>query len=259
MKKITALVLVLILLTTQSFAYGVKVPVILYHNIAEEYNPDEALLHITPQRFREHMEALVENGFTPISMKEYYDYVNGQGQIPYNSILVTFDDGYISNYEYAYPIMKEMGLKGTIFIVTSTVGQSPGAYPHFTWAQAKEMSDSGVMEIGSHTHTHGALSMLDLAVVRKEIRYSKYLIEKNLGKPCDYIAFPYGFWHEDVFITAHYAGYKLQCMVGEQGYNEKTDEVARPLKRLTISGLLTGDQLVELINQNLSGNVGNNN
>ena len=251
MKKLISVVIVLLLTMTECFAYGVKVPVILYHNIAEEYDEGDALLNITPERFREHMEALKSAGFKTLSLSEYYEYINGKINIPYYSVIVTFDDGYLSNYQYAYPILKQLKQKAAIFVVTSTVGKKPGTYPHFTWEQAREMSDSGVIEIGTHTHSHDALTDLTTAQIRKEIRYSKYLAEKNMDRPCDYIAFPYGFWHDEVFETAVGAGYKLQCMVGEEGYNERSDGTQRPLRRITISGNLTGEGLLKLLKDNL--------
>lgn len=252
MKKIISVFIIFVLMATSCFAYGVKVPVILYHNLAYEYDENDALLHITPERFFEHMQALKNAGYKTLSLNEYYKYLNGETDIPDNSVIVTFDDGYLSNYEYAYPILKELGMKAAIFVVTGTVGKTPGEYPHFNWKQAREMSDSGVIEIGTHTHSHDALTDLSTAQIRKEIRYSKYLVEKNMDMPCDYIAFPYGFWHDEVFGTAVDAGFKLQCMVGEEGYNEKSDGTVRPLKRITVSGNLTGEDLLNLLKENLS-------
>lgn len=254
MKKILVLaltVLTLCALTVSASAYGVRVPILLYHNIAESYDPGGSLLHITPQRFQEHMQALKDAGYTTISFQEYYEYLHDQRALPLKSIIVSFDDGYYSNYQFAYPVLKGLGMKGTIFIVTSTVGQTPGVYPHFTWEQAKEMSDSGVIEIGTHTHNHDSLSEMSLAQIRKEIRLSKYLIEKNLGKSCDFIAYPFGFWQEEVYTTAMEAGFKLQCKVGDVGHNTKANP-NEPLKRLTVDGQTTPDGLLEQINLNLA-------
>ena len=78
--------------------------------------------------------------------------------MPENPIAITFDDGYLSNYEIAYPILKELNIPATIFIVTSTVGldESSGkvSTPHFTWDQAREMQESGIIDIHSHSHSH---------------------------------------------------------------------------------------------------------
>ena len=251
MKKIVSVIITFILMTSTCFAYGVKVPVVLYHNLAYEYDENDALLHITPERFREHMETLKNAGYKTLSLNEYYKYLNGETDIPNDSVIVTFDDGYLSNYEYAYPILREMGMKAAIFVVTGTVGKTPGEYPHFSWEQAREMSNNSATNVRTHPHPHDALTDLSTAQIRKEIRYSKYLVEKNMDRPCDYIAFPYGFWHEEVFQTAVDAEFKLQCMVGEEGYNEKSDGTVRPLKRITVSGNLTGADFLNLLKENL--------
>ena len=82
--------------------------------------------------------------------------------------------------------MKKYNVPAGIFIVTSTVGHTPDmgtvSYPHFSWGQAKEMQDSGLIEINSHTHSHKNIADLTTAELQKEIRLSKYLIEKNLQK-----------------------------------------------------------------------------
>lgn len=110
------------------------VPILLYHNIAENYNAEDNLLHITPERFKEHMQALNNAGYTSISYKDYQNYVKGLGEIPEKSIIVAFDDGYLSNYTYAFPILKEFGMKAAIFIVTGSVDNDKTVYPHFGYA-----------------------------------------------------------------------------------------------------------------------------
>jgi len=77
---------------------------------------------------------------------------NPQYKLPKKPLLITIDDGYANNYSLAYPILKEKGLRATIYIITSYRGKQPGVTRHFTWAEAKEMYDSGVINIESHTH-----------------------------------------------------------------------------------------------------------
>lgn len=97
----------------------------------------------------------------------------------------------------AFPILKELEIPATIFVVTDTVGATKESgkvnYSHFTWEQAKEMQDSGLIDIESHTNDHVKLGELDKDTLNYELRKSKYLIEKNLGKTCDMIAYPLRF------------------------------------------------------------------
>ena len=121
-----------------------KVPILLYHHITnEKFSKEQSISLISPEDFRLHMTAIKVN-YTPISLREYIDYVlcdDGSKNIPDDSIIVTFDDGYSSNYEIAYPILKELEIPATIFVVTDTVGEQAGGgvvnYSHFTWEQAR--------------------------------------------------------------------------------------------------------------------------
>ena len=253
MKKLIITLLIILCLPLSAFAVPteVKVPVLLYHNVAEEYAPEDALLHITPDLLREHMEALVGEGYTPITLTDYYDFLSEGVELPEKSVIITFDDGYISNYTYAYPLLKEMGLKATIFIITETVGSTTTDYPHFTWEEAIEMEESGVIDIQSHSHSHRAMALLNFFDINKEMRYSKYLIEVNMGKECSFMAFPYGSYNEVAKLAARYAGYKFALIVGDKGFNT-ADSDPYELKRLTARGDQTGAQLLEMIENELN-------
>jgi len=84
------------------------------------------------------------------------------------------------------PVEAELGRK---LILDDT---SPENYRPLTWAQTKEMSDSGLMEIGSHTHTHTIVTLLGEDAARRELTQSKALVEKNVGRPCDLFCYPNG-------------------------------------------------------------------
>ena len=120
------------------------VPVLLYHNIVPVIENEDVLLNITPEQFGLHMKAIKNAGFNTITYRQFYDFAFNGGSLPENPIIVTFDDGYKSNYTYAYPVLKELGMRATIFIVTSTVGATENVnYPHFSWEEASEMEKSG--------------------------------------------------------------------------------------------------------------------
>ena len=237
---------------------NVKVPILLYHHITDEpFNGNEISM-ISPYDFRLHMTAIRVN-FTPISLRQYYDYINCTDDsvtIPDNPIIVTFDDGYMSNYEIAYPILKELEIPATIFVVTDTVGEMAGGgkvnYSHFTWEQAKEMEDSGLIEIQSHTASHAALGDLDINQLVTELRKSKYTIEKNLGRECDMIAFPYGSYNDMVLEASDRAGYKLRALVDDKTTEDAFEvnlvsEGVGALTRMTVAGNMGNVNVIEII------------
>ena len=130
------------------------VPVLMWHNLAEEASGD---MTISVDTFRAQIEALHEAGFETVSLRQLYDYVHFGTELPEKPIVLTFDDGYFSNYEYAYPILREYGMQATIFAIGVSVGKDTykdtkhAMTPHFGVDEAREMVDSGLISVQSHT------------------------------------------------------------------------------------------------------------
>lgn len=241
-----------------------KVPILLYHHITtDEFTEEESVSLISPEDFRLHMEA-VKAAFSPISLRDYYEYVmcdDGKVTLPKNPIVITFDDGYLSNYEIAYPILKELNIPATIFVVTDTVGAAKGEgkvnNSHFTWEQAKEMESSGLIEIQSHTVNHLRLTEQSMIESIRQLRKSKYDIEKNMGKRCDMIAYPYGAYNETLKNAARAAGYKMQLLVDNKSTGLEYDvnlpsEGVESITRMTIAGTMGNVNVIETIIQTMN-------
>ena len=247
MKKIILIITALMVLGGVN-ASANHIPVLLYHDVQQQYEPDRAVITVTPERFDEHIAALLQNGYTPISFEDAYQASKGKFAMPEKPVIITFDDGYLTNYTYAFPIIQKYKAKTTIFVVTETVGKTTGN-PHFTWEQAKAMQQSGFVSIQSHTNSHTDLLTMDNYEIEREIRLSKYLVEKNLGTECDFLAFPFGSCNSQIVNSAYKAGYKVVSQVGETGENTLEDITVNPLVRITVYGTWTGDDLVMMINE----------
>lgn len=241
-----------------------KVPILLYHHITnEKFSLEQAISLITPEDFRLHMTAIKIN-YNPISLRQYCEYVmcdDGSVNIPENPIVVTFDDGYSSNYELAYPILKELEIPATIFVVTDTVGEQAGGgvvnYSHFTWEQAREMENSGLIDIQSHTAGHVRMTSKDKGEQIRQLRKSKYEIEKNLGRPCDMIAYPYGDYTPEIKEMARNAGYTVQLLVDDKNTMEDymvnlPSEGVENLTRMTIAGNMGNVNVIEIIRNTIN-------
>ncbi len=231
---------------------NVRVPVILYHNIMDpdhngSYDP---LLNISPGLFESHMQAIKNDGYTTIGFAEYYNWLQNGVPLPPKPIIITFDDGYYSNYQYAYPVLKKLNMKATIFIIADRRGRALSENPHFSWNQAREMLDSGVIDIQSHTYSHRVLSTLSDSEIAYEMSASKKLIESNLGRKCNVVAYPQGAMNDTVIAGARKAGYKLGCKVGDSGTNSLADD-PYAIKRITVNGNQTGARLLEVIEENM--------
>jgi peptidoglycan/xylan/chitin deacetylase (PgdA/CDA1 family) len=124
-----------------------KVIVFCYHRF--EDNPRDSLA-IAPNEFRTQMKELKDNGIVVIPMKDMLAWRRGEKSIPPKSAVITIDDGYVSGYEVAWPILKEFGYPFTMFIYTNYVGAGGKS---ISWAQLEQMRDAGV-DIESHTVSH---------------------------------------------------------------------------------------------------------
>ncbi len=131
------------------------VPIIMYHDIR---TTSDAATVVTVECFRRNMRLLSENGYTPISFSDMISFAEGKTLLPRKPVVITFDDGYYSNYQYAFPILCEYGYKATIFVIGSLVGRSTyyqnplyATEPHFGIPEIAQMTASGLIDIQSHT------------------------------------------------------------------------------------------------------------
>jgi peptidoglycan/xylan/chitin deacetylase (PgdA/CDA1 family) len=181
------------------------VPVLNYHQVNDTYKTP---LTMTTADFEEQMKYLYDNGYHAITQEQLLQYINGSGILPDKPVLVTFDDGYIDNYENAYPIMKKYNMTGTIFLIINLMGKSG----YLTWSQVHAMAKDG-FEFGSHTVSHKPLTQLDEDYLRQELVQSKMRIEQQLGKPVTCIAYPEGKYNDLVELETKRAHYQAAFTV----------------------------------------------
>ena len=201
-----------------------NVVVLCYHRF-EDLPRD--YLAIKPSEFEAQMQGIKDNGFTVIPMKDFLAWRRGEKEIPAKSALITIDDGYVSAYNVAWPILKKFGYPFSMFDYIQYIGSGGKS---ITWDQLAEMRDAGV-DIGchswSHQNLHGkALNKLaaeDLKKLgyegwlKKEIVESKQLLEKNLAIKVETFTYPYGIYNQKARDFVKTAGYELAFTVyGQQ-------------------------------------------
>ncbi|PYL14512.1 MAG: hypothetical protein DMF43_01180 [Verrucomicrobia bacterium] len=189
---------------------------------------------ITPAAFEAEMQQLKDAGITVISMQDLLAWKRGDKNIPPRCAVITFDDGWKSQYEVAWPIMKKFGYPFTMFIYTEGVrGGSLGGGEAITWEQLADMRDNGV-DIQAHTATHQDLREghnIMLAApggkrtrtkltgpqyeqwVHNEVVGSKELLEQRLGIKVNCFAVPFGNYNEHVKELARNAGFEAMFTV----------------------------------------------
>lgn len=204
-----------------------RIPVLMYHSIDYEKGNE---LRLPKENFREQMKYLKDNGYTTLSLDELYNFLVHNKPVPEKSIVITLDDGYVDNYENAYPIIKEFGFKAAIFDVTSNIDKNPKT---ITSKQIKEMSENGIT-ISSHTVNHDQLDILSYEKQLETMKKSKEDLEKILGKKVNYIAYPYGKWNKNTLKAAKEAGYTM-AFTTDGSWSGKDDGIYG-LNRVYISG-----------------------
>ncbi|WP_251861634.1 polysaccharide deacetylase family protein [Clostridium sp. Marseille-Q2269] len=215
-----------------------SIPVLMYHSIDYEKGNE---LRLPKEQFREQMKYLKDNGYTTLTLHELYSFLDKNKPVPEKSIVITLDDGYVDNYTNAYPILKEFGLKATVFAITSNIDKDKRS---ITSKQIKEMDDAGV-QIASHTYNHDKLDDLSYEKQVQTMKRAKDDLEKILNHKVEYIAYPYGKWNEESIKAAKYVGYKM-AVTTQGGWTNKQNGMYT-LKRVYISSLKGMDNFKDRI------------
>ncbi|WP_315119172.1 polysaccharide deacetylase family protein [uncultured Clostridium sp.] len=205
--------------------------VLMYHSIGYEKNNG---LRMPEQQFREQMKYIKDNGYTTLTMDELYSFFTENKPIPKKSLVITFDDGYLDNYKYAYPILKEFDLKATIFVIASNIDKDNRS---MNSQQLKELQANGI-DIQSHTLNHEELNKLSYEKQLQTLKESKEIIEKALDKKVNYIAYPYGRYNEDTIRAVKDAGYTMGFATG--GRVSRKNNGIYTLRRI---GVVAGDEM----------------
>lgn len=197
--------------------YTKKVPVLMYHHLDQDESKSGSVT-VTPEKFRKDMEAVKNAGYQTVFLSDLIAYVDQGKELPEKPIVITFDDGYESNYLYAYPILKELGMKAAISVIGVSVGKDKykdtgyTIIPHFGYEQAREMVTSGVIEIQSHSynfHDHEPYETSEtfrdgvlpkegeseeeyIQTFREDYLKSKSLIEQNVPNQVTAYFYPFG-------------------------------------------------------------------
>lgn len=220
---------------------GTELPILMYHSLLR----DDAMQGdyvLSPETFREDMEYLRSHGYQTVVVSDLIDFVHKGKPLPEKPVMVTFDDGFFNNYYYAYPILKELGMRAVISVIGSQTelftdsGQENAYWSYLTLERLREMRDSGVFEVQNHSwdlHTTGERQ----GCLRKRgededsyrsfftedaARVQRLLIEAGLPAPSCY-TYPFGACSRESEALVQSLGFR--CSLGcEEGMNELTGD-----------------------------------
>ena len=168
------------------------IPVLMYHKIDLTVRD---MLTVSTAQFESHLKYLQEIGYQSITTKELSDFLENKTILPQNPVLITFDDGYVSNLELAYPLLQKYKMKATIFLPTAYLGGTSSWYEGgadlMNYGQLKSM-DSEVIEFGLHSHKHSNFKHSNVEQMREELLTNQQILAQNDITFSHTFAYPYG-------------------------------------------------------------------
>lgn len=187
-----------------------RLPILTFHAIDKR----SSVISISPTVFQGAMAKLHEGGYQALRLMQTVDFLRRGVPFPDRSFVITFDDGYQSVYEEAFPVLKGYGMPATVFLTVGEKGvaSSRGRLPSLTgrsmlsWKEIQEMQRAGI-DFGAHTLTHPDLTHLSSDQVKAEVCETKSIIEDALSAPVTSFAYPYGRYNGRVrdIVREHFA------------------------------------------------------
>jgi peptidoglycan/xylan/chitin deacetylase (PgdA/CDA1 family) len=213
----------------------IRPPVLCYHRIG---GPLElGVTRVARSAFTRQMTALARAGWRTLTLADFtasasrYLFPVARLSATGKSFLLTFDDGYGSLAEQAYPVLADLGFTATTFLITDFIGRTNTWDVRYTWRRLPHLDWSAIehwkargFDFGSHSATHRRLTWLSTAAVREELERSRQTLVQRLGPDAGRaVAYPFGALSERVAELARLAGYEL-------GFGGPRDDGADPLR-----------------------------
>ena len=195
----------------------VKLPILMYHQVSEKASKWGKFV-ISPDEFENDVRRLCERGFTTVTVNDLIAYTRGEFDMPEKPVMLTFDDGYESDYVYVFPILKKYGVK----MVSSTVGAYTELYSsdvhkhvnyaHLCWDEMREMAESGLVEFQNHSYNlhnydynrKGCLKNRSESqwhydnLLREDFELSQQLYAEHMDYEPTCFTYPFGSTNEDL-------------------------------------------------------------
>lgn len=184
-----------------------KVPILVYHHVSQSVSEGSSALRrltVTAEVFAQQMQYLQDNGYHVITFSDLADYFEHGKELPILPVIISFDDGWETQFEYALPSLEKYHYPATFFVVTDYIGR-PG---FISWPQLQTLLTDG-MRIGSHTRSHPRLTRIkDSAKLWDQIYNSKTVLETQLEISVEEFAYPYGSYNAKTALVVKQAGYR---------------------------------------------------
>jgi peptidoglycan/xylan/chitin deacetylase (PgdA/CDA1 family) len=197
---------------------AVEIPILVYHHVVP--GGGSPVLYVTPSGFEQQLRYLQSNGYQSISFADLANCLEYGASLPERPVILSFDDGWENQYQYAFPLLQKYGFTGTFYVVSGYIDHQN----FMTTEQLKAMMAAG-MVIGGHSHTHPALAGIGSGRLKDEVTGSKAWLEDRLGTVIDTFAYPYGSYSSATVAAVKAAGYRTARTV-DDGTRAALDNIA---------------------------------
>ncbi len=230
----------------QADGLSYHIPILMYHYVEHVKDPGDKIrisLNTLPEVLDKQLDTLVKANYNFITASDLADILDGIKPAPPKPVILTFDDGYRDFYTDAFPILKKYGIKSVNYVVAGFLNKPN----NLTVDQLKEISQSGLVEIGAHTVSHLALKGIGSKQLTAEVSSSRLQLEQVLGLSVTAFAYPYGSFDLNAIGAVKQAGFRTS--VSTVAGSSASNSVRFFIYRLR-PGARTGQSLIDLLEKN---------
>ena len=193
--------------------------ILMYHRVLEPNIEIEPGMYVKPKTFRRHLEVLTRR-YRVLPLNELCKLIANHERIPRNTVSITFDDGWVDNYYFAFPLLREFQVPATIFLITGSIGKEG----YLSWDQIHEMNRGGI-SFGLHTDTHAILSHCEEASVRNELNSSLLAFKKQNIEFVRAFCYPKGEYNRDSQAILAEMGWEFALGVQPKGDSNNSPKI----------------------------------
>ena len=216
------------------------IPVLNYHGVGSLGIPEDApdrKFWVSASTLRQQLAQVRYSGRRVVLLSQHWGHAPARPEGG-RSVVITFDDGRVSDYDVAFPLLVQAGARAEFFINTANIGRAG----FMTWAHVEEMQRAG-MSFQSHAHDHIVLLGLSRPRLEYQLRTSKQRLEDHLSRSVQFVAAPYGLLGRRVIATAEQVGYRGVC----NSRQWLAQPGSRVINRVAVHAHTTGKQFIGLL------------
>ncbi|MFT3775256.1 MAG: polysaccharide deacetylase family protein [Minicystis sp.] len=210
-----------------------RIVVLTYHF----FDGPETPLTISTAAFREQMRWLVDHHITTITVSELMQFLDGTLALPERAAAIIIDDGSVTTYRKAFPVLKQHGIRFTLALNTKVIEKGQG--DALSWEQTREMVASGLGDVASHSHSHERMDKLSDGMKRREAERSRAILEAHTGVRPEAFVFPFGAHSARARETVEEVGYHAAFGVGGRAVEHDSPRFRLPRVGITKETTLT--------------------